>query len=78
MTKEEIEGVGFEYCDCAEMMQVVCGKVLGGGNGGNDVTMMLDDAQPWFKSAHTVEFQIQRYDKDVLVDGMNTMPGENA
>jgi hypothetical protein len=23
MTKEEIEGVGFEYCDCAEMMQVV-------------------------------------------------------
>ncbi len=22
MTKEEIEGVGFEFCDCAQMMQV--------------------------------------------------------
>jgi hypothetical protein len=22
MTKEEVEGVGFEFCDCAEMMKV--------------------------------------------------------
>ncbi len=22
MTREEIEGVGFEFCDCAEMMKV--------------------------------------------------------
>ncbi len=52
--------------------------MVGGGSGGDDGTMMFDDAQPWFKSAHMVKFQIQRYDKDVLVDGMNTMPGENA
>ena len=22
MTREEVEGVGFEWCDCSEMMQV--------------------------------------------------------
>jgi hypothetical protein len=31
MTREEIEGVGFEWCDCSEMMQV---KELLHGHGG--------------------------------------------
>ena len=62
MTREEIEGVGFEWCDCSEMMQV---KESLAGHGG-----VVDS----FVICETLI--LQRYDKDVLVDGMNTMPGE--
>ena len=37
MTREEIEGVGFEFCDCAEMMKVglrFSGGFRGGFSGG--------------------------------------------
>ncbi len=71
MTREEIEGVGFEFCDCAEMMKVeLCFSVC--------FALLFHDAlrQDMTHLSYMVIFVMQRYDKDVLVDGMNTMPGK--
>ena len=69
MTREEIEGVGFEYDDCAEMMKVRWWWCCL-----NPLLVVVVVAVLSSRPVHHA--WTQRYDKDVLVDGMNTMQGE--
>lgn len=70
MTKEEIEGVGFEWCDCAQMMQVENMRDF-------DTIFALPMVAFILNSVSNVDAVRQRYNKDELVDGFNTMAGES-
>jgi hypothetical protein len=79
MTKEEVEGVGFEFCDCAEMMKVgPCLRQRRRCSLFGSVCLIRHRGATTARRRRSRDILLQKYDKDVLVDGMNTLQGELA